>query len=259
MATLDHFANLALNSASNSLPSVTRLHVDGVRWTDFAREWRHSYYEFTSAQAKSPSPQFKTIDEHHYDSLKQLLDAHQITPLWSEEELREICQAWHELEPWYDTKAGLTALNALGIQTCTLSNGNVSLLKDLCAHSSLPFTQVFSAELFRAYKPSPQVYKGAFERLGFKPEETMMVAAHLGDLKAASQCGMRTCYVVRHKEEAWDEDTVSRAKEEGWVEIWVGLDDTRPEVGGFVEVARRLGADDSLQTNDASLRPGGAL
>lgn len=36
--------------------------------------------------------------------------------------------------------------------------------------------------------------------LGCKPTEVMMVAAHVGDLKAARACGLRTAFVLRLNE-----------------------------------------------------------
>lgn len=63
-----------------------------------------------------------------------------------------------------------------------------------------------------------------------------MVAAHLSDLKAAKGCGFQTVYVERESEEAWPTDRIEQAKDEGFVDIWVGLNES-----GFLEVARRLG------------------
>src|SRR5262249_34041070 len=82
----------------------------------------------------------------------------------------------------------------------TLSNGNVSLLVEMAKFAHLPWDTVLSAELFRHYKPDREVYLGAADLLGCKPEEVMMVAAHPDDLKAARACGLRTAYVPRPQE-----------------------------------------------------------
>lgn len=66
-----------------------------------------------------------------------------------------------------------------------------------------------------------------------------MVAAHLGDLEAARKGGLQTVYVERTGEEAWSEEQVREAKREGWVNMWVKLDET-DSGGGLLEVARRL-------------------
>ena len=57
---------------------------------------------------------------------------------------------------------------------------------------------------------------------------------------------MRTVYVERPGEEGWGGEDVEAAKAEGWVDVWVGLDDGGGGGGGgFVEVARRLGVETS--------------
>lgn len=67
-----------------------------------------------------------------------------------------------------------------------------------------------------------------------------MVAAHLNDLKAAKQCGLKTIYVERPDEEAWSPEEVAKAKYDGWVDLWVsGRDDGK----GFIAVAGQLGID----------------
>ncbi|KAK3067400.1 hypothetical protein LTS18_001139, partial [Coniosporium uncinatum] len=119
--------------------------------------------------------------------------------------------------------------------TATLSNGNLSLLNDLKTHANMPFTHIFSAEMFGSYKPSPKVYLGAAEKLGLSPGECAMVAAHLGDLKAAKDLGFRAIYVQRPLEEDWEQPKVEEAKNADWVDIWVSQDEE-----GFLTVAEKL-------------------
>jgi 2-haloacid dehalogenase len=95
--------------------------------------------------------------------------------------------------------AGLTRLKNNYV-VATLSNGNVALLVNMAKHAGLPWDAVLSAELFRRYKPDPEVYLGAAQLLGCKPSEAMMVAAHAGDLRAAGDCGLRTAFVPRPRE-----------------------------------------------------------
>lgn len=98
-------------------------------------------------------------------------------------------------------------------------------------HGNMPFTHVYSAEMFQSYKPNPKVYLGAAEKMGLKPEECSLVAAHLDDLKAAKACGFSTIYVERPREERHPD-----LKKEGIADVWVNENEE-----GFVEVARKLG------------------
>lgn len=143
------------------------------------------------------------------------------------------------------------------IDTCTLSNGNLSLLGDLRTFSGIEFTHLFSAELFGTYKPSPKVYLGAAEKLKLPPNECVMVAAHLNDLKAAKGNGLQTVYVERLGEEDWSQDEVEKAKQEGWVDLWI---ERKDDSKGFVTVAERLGIDltDAGQRRLSSSVPVGA-
>lgn len=134
--------------------------------------------------------------------------------------------------------SGIATLNADILDTCTLSNGNLSLLGDLRTHSTIPFTHIFSAELFGTYKPSPRVYLGAAEKLQLPPEQCAMVAAHLNDLRAAKDNGLKTIYVERPGEEDWNEEQVDKVRQEDWVDLWIS---PRDGSKGFITVAEKLG------------------
>ena len=56
------------------------------------------------------------------------------------------------------------------------------------------------AEIARDYKPQAIVYQASATALGFLPEETMMVAAHSDDLKAAARAGLKTAFIARPDE-----------------------------------------------------------
>ncbi len=118
-------------------------------------------------------------------------------------EVDELNRAWHRLDPWPDSVAGLTRLKQRFVIT-TLSNGNVSLLTNMAKRAGLPWDCVLSAELFGHYKPDPEVYLGCADLLGVAPDEVMMVAAHPSDLRAARAAGLRTAFVFRPREHGPD-------------------------------------------------------
>lgn len=109
---------------------------------------------------------------------------------------RELVKAWHRLEPWPDVRRGLDLLRDRFV-TAALSNGHVALLVDLARHGALRFDCLLSAELARAYKPSPEVYLMGARLLRLEPSEVMMVAAHPADLAAARHAGLRGAFIDR--------------------------------------------------------------
>ncbi|KAH7081784.1 HAD-like domain-containing protein [Paraphoma chrysanthemicola] len=246
-------SHAALNAATASLASTVRLKASNMsleHWSSFAQQWRDSYKLFTKRLAQDPTTPWVSVDEHHLRSLRELMAEWQIEGLWDDEQVRSISLIWHRLEPWADSAMGVALLNRL-FYTCTLSNGNLSLLGDLRTFSGIPFTHLFSAELFGTYKPSPKVYLGAAEKLSLPPQECVMVAAHLNDLQAAKQNGLQTIYVERPGEEDWSADEVEKARQSSFVDLWIGAKEGSK---GFITVAERLGIDvtDASQTRRLS-------
>ena len=152
--------------------------------------------------------------------------------LWNTSQLEHLGRVWHRLTPWPDTCRGLTLLNTR-FHTVALSNTYSELLQSLVAYSSIPFAHVYSADMFNSFKPNPKVYLGAAEKMGVKPEECGLVAAHLNDLKGAKACGFRAIYVERPLEEKTPE-----LKGESIPDLTIGEGD-----GGFVVLAKQLGID----------------
>ena len=85
--------------------------------------------------------------------------------------------------------------------------------------------------MFESFKPSPKVYLGAAEKMGVKPEECGLVAAHLFDLKGAKACGFYAIYVERPLEEKAPE-----LREENIPDLWI-----KEDKEAFVALAGRLG------------------
>ncbi|MCJ1308936.1 hypothetical protein MMC25_002591 [Agyrium rufum] len=240
--TLSTRASASLSSAATSIPSTARVAANSIDWPRFAQLWRDSYKDFTrnTPAASSASEPFPTVDEHHLESLKTLITANGIEGLWPADEVVEMSRVWHFLQPWTDSAPGLASLNAMGVITATLSNGNMDLLEDLVKYGELPFTMLFSGEQFRAYKPDSKTYLGAVKELGLEPQHVAMVACHLGDLKAAKGCGLMVIYVERQDEEDWSKEEVQKAKDEGWVDLWIDLEVTMEGKKGLEELASRM-------------------
>jgi 2-haloacid dehalogenase len=170
------------------------LTVDGPR---FADAWRAEYAPSMNRVRNGELP-WTRLDDLHRMGLDKLLKDFRISGL-SEAETVALNRAWHRLRPWPDVVSGLTRLKKSFI-IAPLSNGNIALMTNMAKHSGLPWDCILGAELVRHYKPDREVYLSAAHFLDLEPAQVMMVAAHLGDLRAAKALGLRTGFVVRPDE-----------------------------------------------------------
>ena len=169
-----------------------------VDWPAFADAWRAGYQpamQRVRAAEGGGDGGWANIDTLHREILDGLLPRFGLDML-TEAERAHLNRVWHRLDPWADSVRGLRQLKSHFVIS-TLSNGNVALLVNMAKHARLPWDCVLSAELFRHYKPDPEVYQGAARLLGFEPAQLLMVAAHPSDLAAAARAGLRTAYVPR--------------------------------------------------------------
>ena len=177
--------------------ALDRAHGLRVDWPRFADAWRAGYAP-AMQRVRSGELPWTDLDALHRMILDDLLTQFEIAGL-NEAEVAHLNRVWHRLRPWPDARAGLAALRR-NFVLATLSNGHVALLVNMARTARLPWDCILSAELFRHYKPDPEVYLGAAALLGLAPHEVMMVAAHNGDLLAARSVGMRTAFVARPRE-----------------------------------------------------------
>jgi len=170
------------------------LKVDAAK---FADAWRAGYGPSMNRVRTGELP-WTRLDALHRMILDKILVDFGITGL-SESEIDTLNHAWHRLRPWPDSVSGLTRLKKQFI-IAPLSNGNIALMTNLAKYGGLPWDCILGAELARHYKPDREVYQSAADFLDLKLDQVMMVAAHLGDLRAAKGVGLRTAFVPRPHE-----------------------------------------------------------
>jgi 2-haloacid dehalogenase len=98
-----------------------------------------------------------------------------------------------------DVVPGLRALASAGHVLTTFSNGSEAATRALLARSELTDVvgQVLSVESGSVWKPHPDAYAAATDRLGAAPSDLTMVAVHPWDLDGAGSAGLRTVWVNR--------------------------------------------------------------
>lgn len=196
--------------------------------TALADAWRGEYVPSMRRVARGELP-WTVIDDLHRAALDRLLPRFGLAGL--DEAAREhLNRAWHRLDPWPDSVAGLGRLKRRFV-IGTLSNGNVALPVAMARHAGLPWDVIFSAETFRAYKPDPRTYDGAAAMLRLPPGRVMLVAAHNDDLAAARARGLAIAFVCRPTEYG-PSQTADLAPGQDWDIV----------ARNFLDLADRLGA-----------------
>lgn len=196
-------------------------------WYRLADEWR-SQYQPALENVRSGRRPWVSLDVLHLENLIILLEQHGISGL-SDDELEELSHAWWRLEPWPDSVEGLSRLKEKFI-IATLSNGNIALMVNLAKHGRLPWDAILGAEISHSYKEQPQTYLRSAEALGLRPDAVALVAAHNGDLLAASACGFKTAYVNRPTEHGPDQ-TIDLGPEHDFDAVATSLSDLAQQLG----------------------------
>lgn len=166
-----------------------------IDWAALSVRWRALYRETMDAVIAGGRPWIR-VDRIYREALDVLLTQDGLAERFGGAERDAINAVWTQLEPWPDVREGLARL-ARRYTLATLSNAGMAAVIAVVKRAALPFDAVFTAELARAYKPSPAVYRLAVDYLDLPPEAMMMVACHKYDLHAAKAFGMKTAFVAR--------------------------------------------------------------
>ncbi|GAA5976824.1 hypothetical protein JCM10908_005642 [Rhodotorula pacifica] len=226
--TDQHGSMTRLLAAQAAQCGVSSDKLGAVDWSVFAERWRAGYLRRTreiASGAEGPGD----IDELHLELLDELLQIEEykaVADAWDAGKRKEICQFWHRLDAWPDTKPALEAIRQLDppVLLATLSNGTLRLLIDVARHNNLPIDAHFSGNLLQSYKPNPVMYCRASELLGFDAAarergEVAMFASHVDDLVAAKQQGLYAIYIRRSTEDTGKRDGVKTFSEGGQVDV----------------------------------------
>lgn len=185
--------------ARDAAPILAALDRADIDPHAFADGWR-ARYQPALEEVRSGRRDFVILDTLHREALDDLLAHHGIDPASVPEAARDhLVHAWHRLDPWPDSVAGLTRLKAR-FPIVTLSNGNIALMLDMARRAKLPWDAILGAEVSRVYKPLPESYLATARMLDVAPGELCLVAAHHSDLAAARGCGLMTAYIDRPQE-----------------------------------------------------------
>ena len=118
----------------------------------------------------------------------------------SEAGLRErLMQLYLSLDPFPEVSSALRRLRGTGLALAILSNGTPGMLAAAVENAGLGgvFDQVLSVEAVGVYKPHPEVYRLACERLGLAAGAIAFISSNAWDAHAAAEFGMRAVWCNR--------------------------------------------------------------
>ncbi|MGE5638721.1 MAG: haloacid dehalogenase type II [Clostridia bacterium] len=84
-----------------------------------------------------------------------------------------------------------------GLKCAILSNGSPDMLDPLVAQSGLKLAAVLSVDALKVYKPAPQVYQLAVEKLSAGKERVGFVSSNCWDALGAKSFGFRVFWINR--------------------------------------------------------------
>jgi len=103
------------------------------------------------------------------------------------------------LSTYPDVPDALAALKAGRRKLAILTNGSPDMIEPLVANRRMKdsFDAVLSVDPLKAYKPAPQVYRLAVERLGVAADRTGFVSSNCWDAIGAKSFGFRVWWINR--------------------------------------------------------------
>lgn len=119
---------------------------------------------------------------------------------------RSLCDAWLHLPPFVDMPGCVRRLKDAGFALAVLSNGSRHTLDEVVGNSGMKwgFDQLISVEEVQVFKPNPQVYQLAEQRMGQGREHLLFVSANAWDASAAALFGFPVCWINR-QQQAFDQ------------------------------------------------------
>jgi 2-haloacid dehalogenase len=116
-----------------------------------------------------------------------------------EDEHEEICSTYHDLDVFEDVHGGLERLRDAGYDCYVVSNGDEEMLDSMVEHADIDdLTEAaINADEVQRFKPSPDLYRHAADRIGTPVENVAFVAAGWWDVPGAMHAGMQGVWVNR--------------------------------------------------------------
>ncbi|MGW8318646.1 MAG: haloacid dehalogenase type II [Candidatus Promineifilaceae bacterium] len=116
-----------------------------------------------------------------------------------ESDRTEILATMRRLPPHPEVPESLERLKAAGLRLATLTNSPGPILAAQMSNAGLAdyFEQLISVDAVGRFKPAPEPYRLAADKLGVDVEQVRLVAAHDWDVQGALRAGCHGAFIAR--------------------------------------------------------------
>ncbi len=117
----------------------------------------------------------------------------------SEDDRQQLLGTVRQLPPHPDVRPGLDRLRTAGFRLASLTNSTEQVAQAQLDHAGLTayFEQILSVDAVQRFKPAPEPYRMAAERLDVAIGDVRLVAAHAWDVAGALRAGCAAAFVAR--------------------------------------------------------------
>ncbi|OCF76786.1 haloacid dehalogenase, type II [Kwoniella mangroviensis CBS 8886] len=160
-------------------------------------------YSYLS-QIKQYKPFFEILSNTLTRVLFQAgIPAEDLEGFFTAEDVEYIREEYKKLKPRPGLKEMMQTLREGGFEVWCCSDANVDRVKGYFDHAGveMPLDHVLSADMVKAGKPEPAVYKFAREKAGSDQpgEVSVFAASHAWDIAAAKSAGFLTAYTTTYE------------------------------------------------------------
>lgn len=169
-----------------------------TRGAALAQLWRQKQLEYT--WLRSQMGRYVPFEKITHDAL--VFACGQFGLALDPATARSLCEAWLHLPPFAEMPGCVRRLKDAGFVLAVLSNGSHHTLDQVIGNSGMKwgFDHVLSVQDVQLFKPHPQVYQLAEQRIGQGREQLLFVSSNAWDASGAALFGFPVCWINRQQQ-----------------------------------------------------------
>ncbi|ANU11469.1 haloacid dehalogenase, type II [Planococcus antarcticus DSM 14505] len=158
-----------------------------------SRTWRSKQVEYFMLRQLMGS--YATLYSITHDALKYALNENDLQA--SEQNEQQLLEAYLHLPLYSEVEKVLTELKDNNL--VVFSNGSHDMLDPLVKNAELEelFNQVLSIDEIKQFKPTPESYQYALEKLELESHEVLFMSSNGWDVSGAKSFGFQTAWINR--------------------------------------------------------------